>query len=153
MKRYYILIVFLSMVGITLEAAELNNNQYSVQSVNISNINIQPNIKQNGQNGILVTFDCTANGYKGYPLYFYSYFLHGYDFSNVRNNKGKRVYGFSVSTAVNDNAIIRRIKHFIPYKDLPDKYHGYLAVKIVVYDGFDNKVFQGNPVRIYYSTL
>lgn len=122
-------------------------------SVNVTNVRVYDNIKQNGKTGILVKLNCKALGYRGYPLYFYSYFLHGIDYSHVKSPKGKNVYGFNVSTPVNDQAIIKDISLFVPYKDLPSKYHGNLIIKLVVYDGFDNVVCEHRPVVIFYSTL
>ena len=122
-------------------------------SVTISNVRVYDNVKQNGKTGILVKLDCNASGYRGYPLYFYSYFLHGFDYSYVESPSGKNVHGFSTSTVVYDQALIKDVSLFVSYKDLPSKYHGYLIIKLVVYDGFDNVVCEHKPIEILYSTL
>ena len=122
-------------------------------SVTISNVRVYDNVKQNGKTGILVKLDCNASGYRGYPLYFYSYFLHGFDYSHVESPNGKNVHGFSTSTVVYDQALIKDVILFVPYTDLPSKYHGYLIIKLVVYDGFDNVVCEYKPIEILYSTL
>lgn len=129
----------------------IENSQRS--SVNISNVRVYDNVKQNGKTGILVKLDCNASGYRGYPLYFYSYFLHGIDYSYVESPSGKNVHGFNVTCPVYDQAVIKNVGLFVPYIDLPSKYHGYLIIKIVVYDGSDNVLYEHKPIEIFYSTL
>lgn len=141
MKHLLTIVCFIILHSVTFSVEAYNSN--NLKSVSVSNVNIKPNVKQKGQNGILITFDCNASGYKGYPIFFYSYFLHGDDLSKVKKHNGKNVYGFSCSTAIYDNTAIKRISHFVPYKDLPSKYHGYLAVRIVVVDHADNIIFRG----------
>ena len=122
-------------------------------SVKVSNVRVYDNVVQNGKKGILVKLDCNASGYRGYPLYFYSYFLHGFDYSHVESPSGKNVRGFKVTTPVYDQAVIKNVDLFVPYTELPSKYHGNLVIKLVVYDGFDNVVCEYRPIEIFYSTL
>lgn len=152
MRKSLVIIYFLFICIVPALSVEMSNCLSDQKYVQISNVDIRSNVNCGGQYGIMVTFDCDAIGYKGYPIYFYSYFLHGDDLSNVKKG-GKSVYGFSITTAVYDKTTIRKISHFIPYKNLPSRYHGNLAVRIVVFDGFDNNVYTGRPIQIFYSTL
>ena len=153
-KMIFLLVGWLML---SLDAqASVNNvcvERLEQNSVNVSNVRVYDNVVQNGKKGILVKLDCNASGYRGYPLYFYSYFLYGFDYSHVEKPSGKDVHGFKVTTPVYDQAVIKNVDLYVPYTDLPSKYHGYLVIKIVVYDGFDNVVCEHKPIEIFYSTL
>lgn len=128
---------------------------YSLEAgtVIISGLNISDNIKYGNEEGICVKFDCVAGGYKGDPLYFYAKVWYGDDLSPVLDAKNKQVAGFDMATCIYDNVKISGIGLFIPYSNLPSRYHGNLIIQLVVLDGYDNIIYADKGVSIFYSTL
>lgn len=151
MKRIGLLLLSFFILHTTLFARDLNDIHQTQPSVNIYDISIQSDVKQNEQYGLLISFYCYAIGYKGMPIYFYTYFLYS-DYSFIKNKNSQDIYVFSAHTCTRDHSLIS-VEHFIPYKKLPSKYYGDMGIYIIGYDGFDNLIYQGQPFFIHYSTL
>lgn len=75
------------------------------------------------------------------------------NYDPIKNSKGKKTCGFICVTSIYPYERINNIRMFIPYSDLPKRYHGVLFINIIVYDGFDNIVAVNKNTYFNYSTL